>query len=235
MVKQIVVLSGPVATGKSKLAQSLVDRFSFHHIRTRELLVRRTGVSVEGRRELQSAGAQLDAETGGEWVADELERDLRQQPQDVLVVIDAVRIQLQVEALYSAYGAKVVHVHLTAPPEELTRRYSERWRNRPGELSSYAELMTDQTEANIGTLERTADVVIDTVRSTPADIFVRASARLGLYGSDDARLVDVIVGGQYGSEGKGNIAHYLGREYSVLVRVGGPNAGHRVKSWSDQE
>jgi adenylosuccinate synthase len=36
------------------------------------------------------------------------------------------------------------------------------------------------------------------------------------------------VGGQYGSEGKGNIVHYLAPEYDVLVRVGGPNAGHKV-------
>ncbi|MFX8308850.1 adenylosuccinate synthetase, partial [Acinetobacter baumannii] len=41
-------------------------------------------------------------------------------------------------------------------------------------------------------------------------------------------IVDVLVGGQYGSEGKGNIANYLAPEYDVLVRVGGPNAGHKV-------
>jgi adenylosuccinate synthase len=41
-------------------------------------------------------------------------------------------------------------------------------------------------------------------------------------------LVDVLVGAQYGSEGKGNIAAFLAREYDLLVRVGGPNAGHKV-------
>jgi len=41
-------------------------------------------------------------------------------------------------------------------------------------------------------------------------------------------LVDVIIGGQYGSEGKGNIVQFLAPEYDVLVRVGGPNAGHKV-------
>jgi adenylosuccinate synthase len=38
----------------------------------------------------------------------------------------------------------------------------------------------------------------------------------------------VLVGGEYGSEGKGHIASYLAREYSFLLRVGGPNAGHTV-------
>jgi adenylosuccinate synthase len=41
-------------------------------------------------------------------------------------------------------------------------------------------------------------------------------------------LVDVYVGGQYGSEGKGHIISYVVPEYQVLVRVGGPNAGHKV-------
>src|SRR5690242_10932950 len=42
--------------------------------------------------------------------------------------------------------------------------------------------------------------------------------------------VTVIVGGQYGSEGKGKVAHWLTRERqaSVAVRTGGPNAGHTV-------
>jgi len=40
--------------------------------------------------------------------------------------------------------------------------------------------------------------------------------------------VDMVIGGQYGSEGKGQIAAYLAPEYDVLVRVGGPNAGHKV-------
>jgi len=40
------------------------------------------------------------------------------------------------------------------------------------------------------------------------------------------RGVDVLVGGQYGSEGKGVIASYLAMEYDAHIRVGGPNAGH---------
>jgi adenylosuccinate synthase len=40
--------------------------------------------------------------------------------------------------------------------------------------------------------------------------------------------VTVVVGGQFGSEGKGKVAHFLVREMgaSVAVRVGGPNSGH---------
>lgn len=43
--------------------------------------------------------------------------------------------------------------------------------------------------------------------------------------------VTVVVGGQYGSEGKGAVAGYLGRTMGprdMAVRVAGPNAGHTV-------
>jgi adenylosuccinate synthase len=42
--------------------------------------------------------------------------------------------------------------------------------------------------------------------------------------------VTVVVGGQFGSEGKGKVAHYLAREMkaSVAIRCGGPNSGHTV-------
>jgi adenylosuccinate synthase len=42
--------------------------------------------------------------------------------------------------------------------------------------------------------------------------------------------VTVVVGGQFGSEGKGKVAHFVAREMdaSVAVRVGGPNSGHTV-------
>src|SRR6185369_43174 len=54
------------------------------------------------------------------------------------------------------------------------------------------------------------------------------ASQLGLYGRELDQLVDVVVGGQFGSEGKGHICSYLAPEYDVLVRVGGPNAGHKV-------
>ncbi len=42
--------------------------------------------------------------------------------------------------------------------------------------------------------------------------------------------VSVVVGGQFGSEGKGKVAHWLAKtqKASVVVRVGGSNSGHTV-------
>lgn len=38
----------------------------------------------------------------------------------------------------------------------------------------------------------------------------------------------VVVGGQYGSEGKGAVVAHIANEYGVHVRVGSPNAGHTI-------
>lgn len=38
----------------------------------------------------------------------------------------------------------------------------------------------------------------------------------------------VLVGGQYGSEGKGAIAAHVANDYDIHIRVGSPNAGHTI-------
>lgn len=42
-------------------------------------------------------------------------------------------------------------------------------------------------------------------------------------------FADVVIGAQYGSEGKGKLCALLAPSYDVLVRSGGPNAGHWVR------
>ncbi|HNG64118.1 MAG TPA: adenylosuccinate synthetase, partial [Ferruginibacter sp.] len=42
-------------------------------------------------------------------------------------------------------------------------------------------------------------------------------------------MVDVILGMQWGDEGKGKIVDYFARNYDVIARFqGGPNAGHTL-------
>lgn len=229
MPQTIVVLSGAVASGKSTLGKRLCERFGGIRFSTRELLVARFGEEKAGERgALQRLGEQLDRNTGGAWVSDSLASmlaELNEDPQ--LVVVDSARIKGQVEGLRRNFGRRVVHVHLEAPTEELERRYGSRTQKFT-ELESYAEVRADPTEAAIDVLGQDADILINTARSNPDDVEVRASNYLGLRGGDPGRLVDVIVGGEYGSEGKGNIASFIGPEYDLLVRVGGPNAGHKV-------
>jgi len=224
--QKIILISGPVCSGKTKLANNLKVKFDAHVVKTVEILSRRGGIPLGDRLALQKEGEYQDKETEGRWVLDELSQVVRVTPQNATFVVDSVRIAEQIRHIRAAYSP-VTHIHLTAPPEELRKRYKRRYRGK-GDIPSYDKVRENTTEQNIESLKSIADVVIDTIRCKEGDILVRAASRISLYGQNITGYVDVIVGGQYGSEGKGQIAAYLAKEYDLYVRVGGPNAGHTV-------
>jgi adenylosuccinate synthase len=116
--RTVVVLSGPVGSGKTTLAERLAERYGLVHFKTHDFLTElQPGVKQE-RRTLQEFGEKLDRRTGGDWVRDRLQKAIhsRQLPDHVTIIIDSVRIPGQVESLRAAYGRSVLHIHLTAPP-----------------------------------------------------------------------------------------------------------------------
>lgn len=232
-VKQILILTGQVSSGKTTLSNNLARRFDFHALKTKEHLARLAGSEIMERGAMQEFGQQVDIETHGVWVRDALLERLNDLGPDARVVVDAARIPEQIEAIRHAFNQRVVHIHLYAPIEELTRRYKQKQQEGFKELPSYEEVSKNKTESRVSKMADIADVVIDTTRCTEADVVVRTAAHLGLYGRECLPLVDVIVGGEYGSEGKGHIASYLAPEYDILVRVGGPNAGHTVLDYPE--
>ena len=146
-----------------------------------------------------------------------------------LVIVDAARIAGQVEGLRRAFGREVRHVHVTASRETCANRYTDaQSRQEFEEAVDYAEVIKDPTERAVDDLASLADIVIDTDRDAADDVLVRVAAQLGLLDRSHTPCVDVFIGGQYGSEGKGNIAYHLAPEYDLLIRVGGPNAAHKV-------
>jgi adenylosuccinate synthase len=227
MNTKIIVLSGRVCSGKSSLAERLKIHLDAHIVSTSELIFEVSSVKPTNRVEFQEAGDALDKKDGGQWVADGLSRYLLKQKIDRgVVVLDSVRIPEQLVALRRAFGG-LMHVHLTAKPEVLELRYQSRLSNM-AELGSYKEVEKNSTEKTVDRITALADVVIGTDRCSADDVYTRVSARIAVRPGIAAACVDVLIGGQYGSEGKGNIASYLAPEYDVLVRVGGPNAGHKV-------
>tara|TARA_R110001606_G_scaffold344742_1_gene493503 strand:- start:3577 stop:5208 length:1632 start_codon:yes stop_codon:yes gene_type:complete len=228
---RIVLLSGPIGSGKSALVRQLEERYRAKTIKTRELILKKSPRTKPERAALQKAGQKLDGKDGGAWVGEALQRTIEthsggQTPRG-LYVIDAVRIRGQIDAIRKAYGTDVHHIHLTAPKEELERRYRER--NRDGDQTlNYEALKRNRTEREIERLAEIADIVVSTDRCSEEAVLVRATALLNLYPRSNDAIVDVLIGGQFGSEGKGNIVGHIAPEYDLLVRVGGPNAGHQV-------
>ena len=226
----IILLSGSVASGKTTLARKLAERFGMDLLRTRNWVKAELNcLDREGRADLQREGDRLDRETGGTWVLKGLDRDLRRLGTPRSVVVDSVRIEKQIDAIREAYGAAVTHIHMTAPLSVLAERYGKRQGGSAhSDSMSYETVRNNDTELRVDNLRDIADVVINSDRCTEEDVLARVASRLGLFGLASNGYVDVIVGGQYGSEGKGQIAAFLSREYDLLIRVGGPNAGHTV-------
>ena len=225
---RLYILSGPVSVGKSSFGDALLALTGGSRVSTRKYLqkLRRT---PDDRKALQDAGDELDRETDGRWVAAAVDDFLASLPSTDVLLIDSARIAAQVDGLREKWGEDVYHIHLHAHDEELERRYLAR-PIEMREFATYEEVRENATEAHVGSLRAIADVVLDTDHVDPQTL---AATALDLqYGQGPVvcqRLVDVIVGGQYGSEGKGNVCAHLADRYDVLMRIGGPNAGHMVK------
>lgn len=224
-------MSGPICSGKSALVLQLHEQHSARVIKTKDLILKKSPRTKPERRALQLAGQRMDNADGGAWVAEALQRSIDahstgQTPKG-LYVVDSVRIPGQIEAIRKAYGAEVHHIHLTATSIELRRRYDNRSKLED-ENVDYDTLKRNRTERNIEDLADLADVVVATDKCSEEAVLVRATALLNLYPRSNEALVDVLIGGQYGSEGKGNIVGHIAPEYDLLIRVGGPNAGHQV-------
>ena len=193
-------------------------------------LIRKLRPSVgENREALQRAGNRLDRATAFRWIGNAVAQQLRSsEDEGTPLVLDGVRKPEQIIAIQEAIGHRYVrHVHLIAGLETRRERYAKARRPKDQGVS-FDQAISDPSERSVVGLARLADVVIDTERYTPRDVLAHVSARIGLQSRSADPLVDVVVGGQYGSEGKRNVADYLSPEYSVLLRVGGPNAGHIV-------
>lgn len=215
MKPRSIVISGRHAAGKTSLATQLVKRGDATLI---EVTALAGEVWAKNRRRTataERAKLALDTESGGRWLAEELNKRLMNDDALGLLVVDGATVVAHVAYLRQS-GWSVIHVHLDASDGALKKRSSRK-----------APRTSDERES--AAMAKIADVVIDTDRCSAPDVFARVLAR-----TENVRpltappLVDVLVGGQYGSEGKGNIANYLAPEYQVLVRVGGPNAGHKV-------
>ena len=180
-----------------------------------------------GRNELQRLGLSSSLQRA-DWIISAVRQSASRAPARTVIVVDAVRTLEQVRELRkTAAGTwRVLHVHLCGEASEFAARHEVLGRDRD---ATWLQAMNSPAEAAVHELEAEADVVIDTTRSVPTDVAVRVAARIARRWLPTGPYVDVLVGGQWGSEGKGNLAFFIAPEYDLLVRVGAPNAGHKVR------
>lgn len=227
-----IVITGRLCTGKSTLAAALAQKFDAQQVGVEDLLrmaLARPGARAPTERQKQ----EIETQTNGRWVKEALARQLvALNPPYPLLVLDALDSIGQVSGLREL-GPRVLHIHLHAPDEVLWKRFDAAGGSTASHrtFDARARRWTASLEEQ---LVKAADVVIDTERCSTADVFARVRARLEPNPVTAHGCVDILVGGQFGSEGKGNIAHYMAPEYDVLVRVGGPNAGHKVFRSNDK-
>jgi len=215
MKPRAIVISGRDAAGKTSLALQLARKTDAALV---DVVTLAQEVWARHRRRTFSAKRTqqiLDEESAGRWLVEELNKRLMNDAALGLLIVDGAKMVAHVAYLRQS-GWSVTHVHLDGSDKALQKRGGSK-----ASMRSSAQQCAN--------MAKIADVVVDTDRCSAQDVFARVLARTEQVRPLTASpLVDVLVGGQYGSEGKGNIANYLAPEYQVLVRVGGPNAGHKV-------
>jgi adenylate kinase family enzyme len=173
----VVLLSGPIGSGKTLLSEELVRRYMAERISTSGLLSTSAGRRLD-RRELQELGLERKFQEGG-WIADAVTQVHGRSPTKEVVVVDAVRTIEQVQAVrrMAREAWRTLHVHLTAEARNLADRYRARaW---PGDVGlTWSQAMKAPGEATVQALETQADAVIDTTRVMPPDVAVRVASRI---------------------------------------------------------
>lgn len=223
----VVLITGHLGTGKTDLAKRLEADHEYTFIRSSDEVRKLFGLMSTEEMErlaLQDAGAKWDEESDGKWLFDIVERASRTNDR---IVVDHVRNERQLKHFRLRPEWKTLHIHLYAPRPFLEGQYSSKLEK---EKLTYEQANPIESETDIAKFKDDADVRINVNRSGHGDTYTRVAARLGLFSEADRQLVDVLIGGQFGSEGKGHIAAALARNYKLVIRVGGPNAGHTVSS-----
>jgi len=169
--KQIILLSGPLAVGKTTVRDSLIIRHSFDYIKSgRYLIARAAELHIPvSRTSLQDLGDKFDIETDYRWLVDDVALPaFRNNAVCQRWIVDAVRKERQVTHFRSEFQsmASVFHVHLTAPDDLLESRYEK----RGADSVLYPIACAHDNEVATRALVNVADWVCDTSKSSADDL-----------------------------------------------------------------
>ena len=160
----ILLISGPLAVGKSQVASYLIEEYGFNKISSSAYLKsildeQKLGVS---RQSLQELGDRLDKDTKYKWLATDIICPAVQADLHSHWLIDAVRKPEQVEFIRSQFK-NVYHVHFVADESVLLQRYSERMAtgDHAEGNTAYELAITHPNEVSARSLKNVANCVID--------------------------------------------------------------------------
>ena len=162
----ILLFSGPMASGKTTLADALIAREQFRRLKSSDFLknlCQKRGSEVS-RSALQELGDRLDHETDYRWLVDDVAKpQILAALQQHRWLIDSVRKERQVSHFRKAFASDVYHVHVWVPDAVLKERFDKR--RESGSHSegstSYVEATSHPNEVSARHLKEIADLCID--------------------------------------------------------------------------
>jgi adenylosuccinate synthase len=228
-LRNVILLSGKKFTGKTELAEELNKQFGYKVFSSKKHIAQIFNLPDSAKpSEYITKGQQLNIQSDHKWLFDAVKAEAN--TTNLNYVIDNICTPKQLQYFRKERDWNITHVHLYCPSATHETRLVNS--TKYDKNITYHEINYLDDQDDIVFFMNDADIRINTDRTDNNDNLVRVAAGLKLYPAPDTKLVDVIIGGQYGSEGKGNIAAYLAQEYDIIIRVGGPNAGHTVSSES---
>lgn len=172
-MNRVVLLSGPIASGKTSLARNLSELLSFEIISTSEYLSNLFG--TKDRKTLQRLGKELGDATNGDWTYSLVSEKIRLESGNSRIVVDSVRTLNQIHRIKEGLGEGVACVYLYADPDVLEFRYNK----REGGLSvPYAVAKFDPVEASIDLVKGESDVLIDSSECSQMTVFNELVSKL---------------------------------------------------------
>jgi cytidylate kinase len=173
-IRSVLLLSGPLAVGKTAVRDQLAQRFDFAPVRSSQYLRARADerqLSI-ARESLQELGDALDTETDYRWVIDSVAMPaMAQNPSQSLWLVDAVRKPRQIHHFRKQFGAAVFHAHLFADEEILRARYVSRqsMQGESADPTPYEEAINHENERSARSLIDLADLALDVGALSPAE------------------------------------------------------------------
>jgi hypothetical protein len=162
----LLLVSGPMAVGKSAVAKALIEEHRFQSIKSSQFLrdmAKHRGLG-ESRTDLQALGDSLDELTDYKWLIDDVAVPaIEAKASQERWLLDAVRKKRQVEHFRTRFGKTVFHAHLSAPELVIEKRYNERLSaggEHPGN-TDYAAAKAHPNEIASRSLIEVADIFID--------------------------------------------------------------------------